>query len=146
MNKIEKIKRYHIAKVYRRDNPAMTRGRYREFYQCVSHKLLRPLPSIASFILSLSTTTQDKHYWLYLTTCKLEQFLSLHLRERFNLYAKPFTWKLAWFDRKWTCLGETHFYMNSFIQRNVLTQRQKATQKWLINYFSFKTGWTRPSG
>ncbi len=24
-----------IAKVYRRDNPAMSRGRYREFYQCV---------------------------------------------------------------------------------------------------------------
>lgn len=36
MNKISNIKRYHIAKVYRRDNPAMTRGRYREFYQCVS--------------------------------------------------------------------------------------------------------------
>lgn len=34
MNKISQIKRYHIAKVYRRDNPAMTRGRYREFYQC----------------------------------------------------------------------------------------------------------------
>ncbi|XP_035682962.1 histidine--tRNA ligase, cytoplasmic-like isoform X1 [Branchiostoma floridae] len=34
MNKINTIKRYHIAKVYRRDNPAMTRGRYREFYQC----------------------------------------------------------------------------------------------------------------
>lgn len=34
MNKISSIKRYHIAKVYRRDNPAMTRGRYREFYQC----------------------------------------------------------------------------------------------------------------
>ncbi|XP_070819016.1 histidine--tRNA ligase isoform X1 [Chaetodon trifascialis] len=34
MNKITNIKRYHIAKVYRRDNPAMTRGRYREFYQC----------------------------------------------------------------------------------------------------------------
>jgi len=34
MNKIEKIKRYHIARVYRRDNPAMTKGRYREFYQC----------------------------------------------------------------------------------------------------------------
>ncbi|KAJ8281866.1 hypothetical protein COCON_G00043850 [Conger conger] len=30
MNKITNIKRYHIAKVYRRDNPAMTRGR--EFY------------------------------------------------------------------------------------------------------------------
>uniref|UniRef100_A0A8C6MIB6 histidine--tRNA ligase n=1 Tax=Nothobranchius furzeri TaxID=105023 RepID=A0A8C6MIB6_NOTFU len=34
MNKITNIKRYHIAKVYRRDNPSMTRGRYREFYQC----------------------------------------------------------------------------------------------------------------
>lgn len=28
------LKRYHIAKVYRRDNPAMNRGRFREFYQC----------------------------------------------------------------------------------------------------------------
>ncbi|SSD60780.1 probable Histidine--tRNA ligase, mitochondrial [Saccharomycodes ludwigii] len=34
MNNIEKIKRYHIAKVYRRDQPAMTKGRMREFYQC----------------------------------------------------------------------------------------------------------------
>ncbi|XP_030813264.1 histidine--tRNA ligase, cytoplasmic-like isoform X2 [Camarhynchus parvulus] len=34
MNKITKMKRYHVAKVYRRDNPATTRGRYREFYQC----------------------------------------------------------------------------------------------------------------
>ena len=36
MSKISSIKRYHIAKVYRRDNPSITRGRYREFYQCVS--------------------------------------------------------------------------------------------------------------
>lgn len=36
MNKISSIKRYHIAKVYRRDNPSISRGRYREFYQCVS--------------------------------------------------------------------------------------------------------------
>ncbi|XP_015593261.1 histidine--tRNA ligase, cytoplasmic isoform X3 [Cephus cinctus] len=34
MTKLTNIKRYHIAKVYRRDNPAMTKGRYREFYQC----------------------------------------------------------------------------------------------------------------
>lgn len=27
--------RYHIARVYRRDNPKMESGRYREFYQCV---------------------------------------------------------------------------------------------------------------
>ncbi|MCO5596331.1 hypothetical protein L7F22_050392 [Adiantum nelumboides] len=30
--KLNGMRRYHIAKVYRRDNPA--RGRYREFYQC----------------------------------------------------------------------------------------------------------------
>ncbi len=35
MNKqISNMKRYHIAKVYRRDQPALTKGRYREFYQC----------------------------------------------------------------------------------------------------------------
>lgn len=34
MNKIASVKRYQIAKVYRRDNPSVTRGRYREFYQC----------------------------------------------------------------------------------------------------------------
>ncbi|KAH9994154.1 hypothetical protein F4779DRAFT_218767 [Xylariaceae sp. FL0662B] len=35
MNKdVQSIKRYHIAKVYRRDQPAMTKGRMREFYQC----------------------------------------------------------------------------------------------------------------
>ena len=31
---IQSIKRFHIAKVYRRDQPAMTKGRMREFYQC----------------------------------------------------------------------------------------------------------------
>lgn len=33
-NSINSIKRFHIAKVYRRDQPAMTKGRMREFYQC----------------------------------------------------------------------------------------------------------------
>lgn len=33
-NGISSIKRFHIAKVYRRDNPQMKRGRFREFYQC----------------------------------------------------------------------------------------------------------------
>lgn len=31
---IKQIKRYQIAKVYRRDQPAISRGRLREFYQC----------------------------------------------------------------------------------------------------------------
>ncbi|KAJ3108940.1 Cytoplasmic and mitochondrial histidine tRNA synthetase [Phlyctochytrium planicorne] len=31
---IASIKRYHIAKVYRRDNPSVNKGRMREFYQC----------------------------------------------------------------------------------------------------------------
>ena len=34
MNRIKQIKRFHIAKVYRRDNPSIQKGRYREFYQC----------------------------------------------------------------------------------------------------------------
>ncbi|KAJ2315769.1 Cytoplasmic and mitochondrial histidine tRNA synthetase [Coemansia sp. RSA 2702] len=34
MNGITSIKRYQIAKVYRRDQPAMTKGRMREFFQC----------------------------------------------------------------------------------------------------------------
>lgn len=38
----QNIKRYHIAKVYRRDNPAMTKGRMREFYQCVREKYIGP--------------------------------------------------------------------------------------------------------
>lgn len=33
-NHFSSIKRYHIGKVYRRDDPIMTKGRYREFYQC----------------------------------------------------------------------------------------------------------------
>ena len=31
---VQHIKRYQIAKVYRRDQPAIARGRLREFYQC----------------------------------------------------------------------------------------------------------------
>ena len=31
---IQSIKRYHLAKVYRRDQPAVAKGRMREFYQC----------------------------------------------------------------------------------------------------------------
>ena len=34
MNNFTQIKRYQIAKVYRRDQPAIARGRLREFYQC----------------------------------------------------------------------------------------------------------------
>mmetsp|Transcript_9447 Transcript_9447/g.17048 ORF Transcript_9447/g.17048 Transcript_9447/m.17048 type:complete len:489 (-) Transcript_9447:1093-2559(-) len=33
-HKIQNIKRFHIARVYRRDQPAIQRGRFREFYQC----------------------------------------------------------------------------------------------------------------
>lgn len=32
MNGLTSLKRYQIAKVYRRDNPS--KGRFREFYQC----------------------------------------------------------------------------------------------------------------
>lgn len=34
LNSVGNIKRFHIGKVYRRDQPVISRGRYREFYQC----------------------------------------------------------------------------------------------------------------
>lgn len=34
MKKLKNIKRYQIARVYRRDNISITKGRFREFYQC----------------------------------------------------------------------------------------------------------------
>lgn len=33
-NKVQTMTRYQIAKVYRRDQPSIVRGRFREFYQC----------------------------------------------------------------------------------------------------------------
>lgn len=60
MNKVSSIKRYHIAKVYRRDNPSISRGRYREFYQCVRmffivdlNFLQRILEYLLSFVMFL---------------------------------------------------------------------------------------------
>ena len=35
MNRITAMKRYHIGRVYRRDQPSAHQGRWREFYQCV---------------------------------------------------------------------------------------------------------------
>lgn len=34
LNKLRTIKRYHVGRVYRRDQPSRQRGRLREFYQC----------------------------------------------------------------------------------------------------------------
>ncbi len=34
LNGLGNIKRYHIARVYRRDQPQAARGRFREFFQC----------------------------------------------------------------------------------------------------------------
>jgi histidyl-tRNA synthetase len=34
MNNLKHIRRYQIGKVYRKDDPQISKGRYREFYQC----------------------------------------------------------------------------------------------------------------
>ncbi|XP_006891211.1 PREDICTED: probable histidine--tRNA ligase, mitochondrial isoform X2 [Elephantulus edwardii] len=34
MNKVKKMKRYHVGKVWRRESPTILQGRYREFCQC----------------------------------------------------------------------------------------------------------------
>ncbi|OQS03938.1 histidyl-tRNA synthetase, partial [Thraustotheca clavata] len=67
------IKRYAIARVYRRDNPQMARGRFREFYQCdfdiagtyplmladaevisIGIEVLKEFPELGSFKIKLS--------------------------------------------------------------------------------------------
>lgn len=84
MNKISSIKRYHIAKVYRRDNPATTKGRYREFYQCVSiYKIILHIYFVyilininifSRILISLASMIQCYQMWnvfeLYLKRCK----------------------------------------------------------------------------
>ena len=78
MHGIESIKRYHIARVYRRDNPVMAKGRFREFYQCdfdiagtyapmmpdaevvaVAVQILRSLP-IGDFTIKLNHRSGDR--------------------------------------------------------------------------------------
>ncbi|MES1918026.1 hypothetical protein MHBO_000056 [Bonamia ostreae] len=47
MRGLKEMKRYHIGKVYRRDAPAVSRGKFREFYQCdfdIAGKFGRMLP------------------------------------------------------------------------------------------------------
>jgi hypothetical protein len=34
LNGVDAMKRFHIARVYRRDLPNASKGRFREFYQC----------------------------------------------------------------------------------------------------------------
>eukprot|EP01054_Gregarina_sp_Poly1_P000461 Gregarina_sp_Poly_1__460@NODE_110_length_13975_cov_113_221887_g97_i0_p1_GENE_NODE_110_length_13975_cov_113_221887_g97_i0NODE_110_length_13975_cov_113_221887_g97_i0_p1_ORF_typecomplete_len912_score140_30tRNAsynt_His/PF13393_6/3_6e99HGTP_anticodon/PF03129_20/1_2e04HGTP_anticodon/PF03129_20/1_8e11HGTP_anticodon2/PF12745_7/6_3e08tRNAsynt_2/PF00152_20/0_2tRNAsynt_2/PF00152_20/31_NODE_110_length_13975_cov_113_221887_g97_i01119313928 len=57
-NNIEKIRRYHIGKVYRRDEPQVARGRLREFYQCDidiagSYDCMTPEAEILSMLVHL---------------------------------------------------------------------------------------------
>lgn len=55
------IKRYHIAKVYRRDQPAMSKGRMREFYQCVSDTRLPDLVhSLTMYALDRTLISPDQ--------------------------------------------------------------------------------------
>lgn len=66
---ITNMKRYHIAKVYRRDQPQMTKGRFREFYQC-DVDIAGSYPSMVpdSEILKVCTLLPPccKHYLLLL--------------------------------------------------------------------------------
>ncbi len=57
MNRITNMKRYQIGKVYRRENPSLSKGRYREFYQCVSHPLF-----FISFICSLVVVSMTQGF------------------------------------------------------------------------------------
>lgn len=61
MHPVGNIRRYHIGKVYRRDNPQMKRGRFREFYQCDFDIAGQYPPMIAdSEILAVLTEILDR--------------------------------------------------------------------------------------
>lgn len=94
MNKLTNIKRYHIAKVYRRDNPAMTRGRYREFYQCVS------MWGVMGY---LALPQRSRIYWvfiLYWTNWTHRTVLTLRCLEYFHVedraYPPHLTYQSTW--------------------------------------------------
>jgi len=62
MNRIENMKRYHIGRVYRRDNPAPTQGRWREFYQCdfdIAGNFFEPLLPDAEALAALSEVLKN---------------------------------------------------------------------------------------
>ncbi|KAJ2907062.1 histidyl-tRNA synthetase-like protein [Zalerion maritima] len=69
---IQNIRRYHIAKVYRRDQPAMTKGRMREFYQCdfdIAGSYDAMIPDAE--IIKVATQIFDKLGWKGTYTIKL---------------------------------------------------------------------------
>lgn len=53
-NRVLSLRRYQIGKVFRRDQPAITKGRYREFYQCdfdICGKFLPLLPDAETVVI-----------------------------------------------------------------------------------------------
>ena len=56
MNKVSNIKRYHIAKVYRRDNPSIQRGRLRLDKILILHKKIKEFNGKLSLLLGSSTS------------------------------------------------------------------------------------------
>lgn len=75
-NNVASIKRYHIAKVYRRDQPAMTKGRMREFYQCDfdiagNYDLMVPDSEILNIIVEGLTSVGIKDFKIKLNHRKI---------------------------------------------------------------------------
>ncbi|KAG0436885.1 putative histidine--tRNA ligase, cytoplasmic [Dictyocoela muelleri] len=59
--RVKKLKRYQIGKVFRRDQPAITKGRYREFYQCDFDIAGEYLPMLADAeVIKIATECLDK--------------------------------------------------------------------------------------
>ena len=65
------IKRFHIAKVYRRDQPQMSKGRYREFYQCDfdiagTYSLMLPDAEVLAVVCEILTSLEIGNFKLKL--------------------------------------------------------------------------------
>lgn len=74
-NGLSSIKRFHIAKVYRRDTPQMSKGRFREFYQCDfdiagSYGLMIPDADLLSVIIDILKELQIGSFLIKLNNRK----------------------------------------------------------------------------
>ena len=64
LNAVQTIKRYHIARVYRRDQPQAARGRFREFFQC-DFDIAGNYAPMAADAEVLKVRKPRAIYWLY---------------------------------------------------------------------------------
>ena len=79
---VDHLKRYHIARVYRRDQPALNKGRFREFYQSDTHTALHCTALHKRLVLALSPSFPRQRSPLLAPRCAAVCVCQVRLRHR----------------------------------------------------------------